>query len=144
MTGFVYIWRDRGRRMFYIGSHWGDPDDGYVSSGQRMMREWRHRPGHFRRRILATVDNPDELKAEENRWLEMIRRKPGRYRSYYNKTRGVPLKKSSAQTVVYLNPAAARALKFQAIEQGVKVHDLLLEAVQEWMDQKGIREQARA
>jgi hypothetical protein len=138
------IWRDRGRGKYYIGSHWGDPDDGYVSSGQEMMREWRHRPGHFRRRILATVTDPNELKAEENRWLEMIRRKRGRYRSYYNKTRGVPLKKSSAQIVLYIEPAAHMQLKLCAIEEGVKVHDLLLEAIQEWMDQKGIDEQARA
>jgi hypothetical protein len=85
MTGFVYIWRDRKLGKFYIGSHWGDPDDGYVCSSQEMMHEWQRRPAHFRRRIIATVADPDELRAEESRWLGMIRRRPGRRDRYYNK-----------------------------------------------------------
>lgn len=31
-TGFVYIWRDRKNKMFYIGSHMGKLDDGYIGS----------------------------------------------------------------------------------------------------------------
>jgi hypothetical protein len=56
---------------------------------------------------------------------------------------GTTLKTRAAQTVLYLDPAASLALKRYALDQGVKVHDLLLEAVQEWIDRKGIRAHAR-
>ena len=56
---------------------------------------------------------------------------------------GKTLKETAAQTVLYLDPAASLALKRYALDQGVKVHDLLIEAVQEWIDRKGIRAHAR-
>ena len=28
--GFVYLWYDRKRKMFYIGSHWTTETDGYI------------------------------------------------------------------------------------------------------------------
>jgi hypothetical protein len=85
MGGFVYIWHDRKHGKFYIGSHWGDPEDGYVCSSRGMLAQWVSRPGHFRRRIIATATDPDELRIEEYRWLRMIGQKPHRHRRYYNR-----------------------------------------------------------
>lgn len=32
--GFVYIWFDKKKNMFYIGSHWGHEQDGYICSSR--------------------------------------------------------------------------------------------------------------
>ena len=39
--GFVYIWYDKKRKMYYIGSHWGTDDDGYICSSNRMRDAYR-------------------------------------------------------------------------------------------------------
>lgn len=71
--GFVYIWKDRKRKMFYIGSHWGTIDDGYICSSNRMRNAYRRRPDDFKRRILKIVTSSRrELLEEEFRWLEII------------------------------------------------------------------------
>lgn len=44
MYGFIYIWHDRLRNMFYIGSHKGSPDDGYISSSRWLNGEINYRP----------------------------------------------------------------------------------------------------
>jgi hypothetical protein len=73
--GFVYIWFDRKRRKYCVGSHQGDPDDGYVTSTGWMMRAYRKRPEDFKRRIIAYcfIDDLKELRALEQRWLQMIK-----------------------------------------------------------------------
>lgn len=50
--GFVYQWFDQKRQMWYIGSHHGKIDDGYVCSNQQMQRAYRLRPNDFSRSIL--------------------------------------------------------------------------------------------
>lgn len=71
--GFVYIWRDRKRKMFYIGCHWGHVNDGYICSSNRMRDAYRRRPGDFRRRILKTnIIDRKVLLDEEFLWLKMI------------------------------------------------------------------------
>lgn len=84
MSGFVYIWRDRKRSMFYLGSHWGSQTDGYVCSSKPMLRAYKKRPQDFRRRILAIVTTSRrDLHAEEQRWLDLVR--PDELqRRYYN------------------------------------------------------------
>jgi hypothetical protein len=57
---------------------------------------------------------------------------------------GRTLKESSAHLMLYLHPAAAKALKRYALDQNVKVHDLLIEAVEEWFRTHGLKEQVRA
>jgi hypothetical protein len=47
------------------------------------------------------------------------------------------------QVVLYLDPAGHKELKRFAIGADRKVHDLLLEAVEEWAAKRGIREQMR-
>ena len=70
--GFVYIWRDRKHKRFYIGSRWGSIDDGYVCSSVWMKNAYKRRPHDFSRRILAT-NLPREILIEtEQRWLNLI------------------------------------------------------------------------
>ena len=53
------------------------------------------------------------------------------------------MRDESAPVTLYLHPAARKALKRYAFEQDVKVHDLLLEAVEDWFRKHGLREQVR-
>jgi predicted RNA-binding Zn-ribbon protein involved in translation (DUF1610 family) len=87
--GFVYVWRDRLRKRFYVGSHWGHPDDGYICSSPWMKRAYRNRPGDFRRRVVATVKTSrTDLLQEEQRWLDMIEPSALKIR-YYNVSRSI-------------------------------------------------------
>lgn len=72
--GFVYIWRDALRKMFYIGSHYGKMNDGYTGSSLRLQRAIAKRPQDFRRKILFKLTEPNRklLLVEEERWLQMI------------------------------------------------------------------------
>lgn len=59
------------------------------------------------------------------------------------------LKEVSAQLMLYIHPDAAKSLQRYALEQSapgkkVKVHDLLIEAVEEWFRRHGLRETVRA
>ncbi len=57
---------------------------------------------------------------------------------------GRTLKESSAPQMLYLHPAAAKALKRYALDNNSKVHDLLLEALEDWFRRHGLREPVRA
>lgn len=83
--GFVYLWYDKKQKRFYVGSHWGFEDDGYICSNPNMKENRRYRPDTFKRRILSRVyTNRHDLLSEEQRFLDMI--KPEEFgRKYYNK-----------------------------------------------------------
>lgn len=82
--GFVYIWYDKKRKMFYIGCHWGSENDGYVCSSNRMRDAYRRRSNDFRRKILKTnINNRSLLLDEEHYWLKMIRDEELNFK-YYN------------------------------------------------------------
>jgi hypothetical protein len=82
--GFVYIWYDKKRKMFYIGCHWGKEDDGYVCSSNRMRDAYRRRPDDFRRRILKTnIKDRTTLLDEEYNWLKLIKKEELSFK-YYN------------------------------------------------------------
>jgi hypothetical protein len=70
--GFIYIWYDRKRKMFYLGSHWGTETDGYICSSNRMRDAYRRRPQDFKRRIVKSNVRRDDLLNEEHRWLSFI------------------------------------------------------------------------
>lgn len=53
MEAFVYCWTDHLKDMLYIGSHKGDPHDGYICSSKIMMKEYKARPQDFTRSIVA-------------------------------------------------------------------------------------------
>lgn len=85
MQGFVYLWYDRKHKRFYLGSHYGTEDDGYICSSKWMKAAYKRRPGDFKeRRILQRVDGDKKaVKLAEQRWLDMI--KPGELgKRYYN------------------------------------------------------------
>jgi hypothetical protein len=71
--GFVYIWYDRKYKRYYIGSHWGFEDDGYICSSRIMRQSYNRRPEDFKRRIIKRIyTTHKDLLIEENRWLLMI------------------------------------------------------------------------
>lgn len=71
--GFVYVWYDAWRKMYYIGCHWGREDDGYICSSTRMRKAYRRRPQDFKRRIVGrVVTSRTELLEEEYRWLSLV------------------------------------------------------------------------
>jgi hypothetical protein len=85
--GFVYIWFDRKHKRYYIGSHWGTENDGYVCSSRWMRNSYKRRPSDFKRRILRRIDSSrQDLLTEEYRWLEMILENEIGIK-YYNLTR---------------------------------------------------------
>jgi hypothetical protein len=101
--GFVYIWFDRKRRMYYIGCHWGIENDGYVCSSHRMLDNYRRRPQDFKRRILERVDNRKDLFWSEACWLWFIEpKKLGK--KYYNNCR-TPIHHWSANEQTKLSTA---------------------------------------
>jgi len=83
--GFVYIWRDRKHNRYYVGSHWGTEDDGYVCSSSWMTQAYLRRPEDFKRRILKKVTtNRKDLFAEEDRYLAMMKTEELKGPRYYN------------------------------------------------------------
>lgn len=73
-TGFVYMWTDHKRKMFYIGGHQGSVDDGYAGSGTYFKRAYACRPKDFTRAIIQYVNYPDRTKLDEAEdfWLSQI------------------------------------------------------------------------
>lgn len=72
--GFIYLWRDSKRNKYYLGSHLGELNDGYVGSNKRLMCAYKSRPETFKRRILEQHDrcNLEWLRERENRWLSLV------------------------------------------------------------------------
>ena len=82
--GFVYIWYDKKRKMYYIGCHWGTEDDGYICSSNRMRNAYKRRPEDFRRRIIKRIyTNKKEMFTEEYNYLKLIDKK-NLGKKYYN------------------------------------------------------------
>lgn len=72
--GFVYIWRDKKHNRYYVGSHWGTIDDGYVCSSPWMLQAYKLRPRDFKRRIIKIVNtNRYDLLNEEFKYLSLIK-----------------------------------------------------------------------
>lgn len=93
MLGFVYLQYDRKRKMFYLGSHIGRIDDGYVGSGKHFLNAYKKRPLDFRRRIIEIIEFSNfsghwnkrnhPVRISEQRWLNII--KPEELgKRYYN------------------------------------------------------------
>ena len=72
--GFVYIWWDTVKNWYYVGSHIGTADDGYVCSSVPMMHAYNKRPQAFRRRILESgqYESGSALRDRETLWLQPI------------------------------------------------------------------------
>lgn len=72
-TGFIYIWFDRKHKRYYIGSHLGSEDDGYICSSRWMKQSYKRRPYDFKRRIIQKDIQKSVLKEEESKWLSLIK-----------------------------------------------------------------------
>lgn len=70
--GFIYIWYDVLRKMYYIGCHYGTEHDGYICSSNRMRDAYKRRPQDFRRRIIKRNLPRELLLEEEFKWLSLI------------------------------------------------------------------------
>ena len=71
--GFIYLWYDKKRKMYYVGCHCGNVNDGYICSSNRMRDAYRRRPYDFKRRILKSNIDQNVLLDEEYKWLELIK-----------------------------------------------------------------------
>lgn len=87
-TGFIYIWRDKLRNMYYVGSHDGELTDDYISSSRWLNGEINYRPHDFKRRIIKMIDIK-LMKIEEYRIIKMIKESEFGSR-YYNLKSGKP------------------------------------------------------
>lgn len=71
--GFIYIWFDRKHKRYYIGSHWGKENDGYICSSRWMKSSYKRRPQDFIRRIISRIySDRKSLLLEEYKWLSKI------------------------------------------------------------------------
>lgn len=77
--GFVYIWFDRKYKRYYIGSHWGTENDGYICSSNNMRNNYNNRSNDFKRKIISKIyTDREDLLNEEQKWLDLIP-KPSRW-----------------------------------------------------------------
>jgi hypothetical protein len=91
-SGFVYLWFDRKHNRYYLGSHWGDENDGYICSSSWMKKAYKLRPDDFKRRILSRVSiTRAGLLLEEQRWLDMIKPEEVKVRYYNLKLKSHPV-----------------------------------------------------
>jgi len=69
--GFIYKWVNHVNKKYYIGSHYGPLDDGYVGSGVWFRRAYNKNPENFSRTILKylTSEDPVELLTLEQQYL---------------------------------------------------------------------------
>ena len=102
--GFIYIWRDRKHNKYYIGSHKGQIDDGYVCSSKSMKQAYKRRPEDFKRRILEYI-TPEERSARELYWLSMIA-EDELGKKYYNLAKHVALEWFEASKAHWRDPEA--------------------------------------
>jgi len=84
--GFVYIWFDRKRKMYYIGCHWGTLDDGYICSSNRMRNAYYRRTNDFKRRILKRNIKRENLLSEEHKYFKFMKEEE-LGKKYYNLNR---------------------------------------------------------
>src|SRR5271166_2327987 len=72
--GFVYKWYDKKHDRYYIGSHWGTIDDGYICSSNWMYNSHKRRPEDFNREILEKIyTNRHDTYKSEKKWLSCIK-----------------------------------------------------------------------
>lgn len=82
--GIVYLWYDRKHKRYYVGSHWGTENDGYVCSSTWMKKAYKRRPEDFKKKILKRVyTTRKELLDEEYKWLSLIKEEE-LGKKYYN------------------------------------------------------------
>lgn len=84
--GFIYLWFDKKRKMYYVGCHWGTENDPYICSSRWMKKTYKRRPQDFKRRIIQRGIEKKVLKEQEVKWLALIKTEELGKR-YYNLTK---------------------------------------------------------
>jgi hypothetical protein len=69
--GFIYKWTNKNNNMFYIGSHKGNINDGYVGSGTLFKEEYKLNKIDFERKILEYVNNEENILVREQFYLDL-------------------------------------------------------------------------
>jgi hypothetical protein len=71
----VYLWYDTKHKKFYLGSHLGLPNDGYIGSNHRFQCAYKSQPETFRRKILESHKRitSKDLIQKEQKWLNLIK-----------------------------------------------------------------------
>lgn len=78
--GFIYIWGDKKHNKYYVGSHWGTVDDGYICSSRTMKNAYRRRPKDFKRKVVQYIKTDrKKLYEVENSWLKLAEKKKEKY-----------------------------------------------------------------
>jgi hypothetical protein len=70
-NSFIYQWFDKKMNKYYIGSHYGDINDGYLFGGIDIKKEYKDRPNDFVREILSyhLVKSHNEIRKIEKSYL---------------------------------------------------------------------------
>ena len=85
-NSFIYRWFDKKLNKFYIGSHYGHINDGYLFGGIDIKKEYKERPHDFEREILSyhLVFEYSEIRKIEKEYL--IKYDVENNDFYYNRT----------------------------------------------------------
>lgn len=85
-NSFIYKWEDIRYKKYYIGSHVGSIDDGYLFSGIDIKSEYKKRPDDFKRVILSyhLINEYHEIRDIEREYL--IKYDVENNDSFYNRT----------------------------------------------------------
>ena len=85
-NSFIYRWFDEKLKKYYIGSHIGNINDGYLFGGIDIKKEYKKRPTDFKREILSyhLVDNYKDIREIEKVYL--LRYDVENDIFYYNRT----------------------------------------------------------
>ena len=90
--GYVYMWCDVKRNMYYIGSHKGRVYDKYKSGSKWLNKVIKKRPDTMKMRVLEYYYGRDreELYRLEGKWLQFyeVEKYPNRYYNFKNTARG--------------------------------------------------------
>lgn len=71
MQAFVYRWREKTTRMWYIGYHKGNSDDGYICSSKIVKPKIKINPNNWERKILRSGSKEEMIKLEK-RLLKLL------------------------------------------------------------------------
>jgi hypothetical protein len=89
-NSFIYRWFDRSLNKYYIGSHYGNVNDGYLFGGIDIKKEYKRRPNDFEREILSyhLVSEYSEIRKIEKEYL--IKYDVENNDLFYNRTNELP------------------------------------------------------
>jgi hypothetical protein len=85
-NSFIYIWTDNFLKKYYIGSHIGNIEDGYLFGGIDIKKEYKKRPNDFERKILSyhIVNSNEEIRLIEKDYL--VKYDVENNSNFYNRT----------------------------------------------------------